>query len=390
MGCADSKPEQAEDDQFVDHSMDKKSKGKLKRSKSLVVDKGKHMRRTKSAVYENGENEASPRDGGLTRRTSVKTTSEQQEDTPSDSPDQEPHPKIDVGVFTHVGDPSVHPNEDRATCVLDLLGKFAPPNTKYEGTSGRQVSFFGVYDGHGGSSCSEHLRKHLHGNIAKQLYKQNYHEKIKPTLINVFEETEEKECYKFAPGSCCTTVLIKGRKIYNATAGDSMAVLFQEERGSMKMTKLNDRHGCEFSKREITRLKKAQAEISKDYETEGAVIARDSRGYFIKALYPTRGFGDADFKELVDPKPVVIATPTGVGVGYEGEAVEMQGPGPFWLLVGCDGLWDFMKEGQIQTAMFQKDTPQEMAEHLVKVAQGHPYMSYDDVTCIVCKIEFPN
>lgn len=201
-----------------------------------------------------------------------------QEDTPSDSPDQEPHPKIDVGVFTHVGDPSVHPNEDRATCVLDLLGKFAPPNTKYEGTSGRQVSFFGVYDGHGGSSCSEHLRKHLHGNIAKQLYKQNYHEKIKPTLINVFEETEEKECYKFAPGSCCTTVLIKGRKIYNATAGDSMAVLFQEERGSMKMTKLNDRHGCEFSKREITRLKKAQAEISKDYETEGAVIARDSRG----------------------------------------------------------------------------------------------------------------
>lgn len=41
-------------------------------------------------------------------------------------------------------------------------------------------------------------------------------------------------------------------------------------------------------------------------------------------------------------------------------------------------------------AMFQKDTPQEMAEHLVKVAQGHPYMSYDDVTCIVCKIEYAN
>lgn len=32
--------------------MGKKSKGKLKRSKSIVVDKGKHMRRTKSAVRE--------------------------------------------------------------------------------------------------------------------------------------------------------------------------------------------------------------------------------------------------------------------------------------------------------------------------------------------------
>jgi len=106
----------------------------------------------------------------------------------------------------------------------------------------------------------------------------------------VFEETEEKECYKFAPGSCCTTVLIKGRKIYNATAGDSMAVLFQEEGGKMKMTKLNDRHGCEFSKREITRLKKAQAEISKDYETEGAVIARDSRGTATLALMLFFGF----------------------------------------------------------------------------------------------------
>ena len=29
-----------------------------------------------------------------------------------------------------------------------------------------------------------------------------------------------------------------------------------------------------------------------------------------------------------------------------------------------------------------------MAEHLVKVAQAPPYESYDDVTIIVCKIEF--
>jgi hypothetical protein len=90
--------------------------------------------------------------------------------------------------------------------------------------------------------------------------------------------------------------------------------------------------------------------VSTDYETEGAVISRDHRGRFIKALYPTRGFGDADFKDLVKPKPVVIADPTGVGVGYEGPAFELDGPGPYWLLVGCDGLWDFMKEDQITKA----------------------------------------
>lgn len=135
--------------------------------------------------------------------------------------------------------------------------------------------------------------------------------------------------------------------MYCADAGDSMAVIYQMENGRRTMTKLNDRHGVEFSKHEIKRLKDCKAEVSTDYETEGAVIARDKRGYFIKALYPTRGFGDADFKDLVAPKPVVVATPTGRGLGYEGDAVELKGKGPFWLLVGCDGLWDFMKESQI-------------------------------------------
>lgn len=174
-----------------------------------------------------------------------------------------------------------------------------------------------------------------------------------------FEDTE-LECARFAPGSCCTTVLIKDRMVYCADAGDSMAVIYQGDARNRKMTKLNDRHGVEFSKHEIERLKKAKAEVSTDYETEGAVVARDSRGYFIKALYPTRGFGDSDFKQLVAPKPVVVATPTGVGVGYEGPAFELKGPGPHWLLLGCDGLWDFMKEDQIQRTMFQKDTPQAM------------------------------
>jgi len=57
------------------------------------------------------------------------------------------HPEITVGVHTHVGDPETHANEDRATAVLDLLGKFAPENVEYQGDDNRMLSFFGVYDG---------------------------------------------------------------------------------------------------------------------------------------------------------------------------------------------------------------------------------------------------
>lgn len=47
-------------------------------------------------------------------------------------------------------------NEDRISIVLDL---------KKPGTTGTQtskVSFFAVFDGHGGSGCAEFLRDNLH------------------------------------------------------------------------------------------------------------------------------------------------------------------------------------------------------------------------------------
>lgn len=56
-------------------------------------------------------------------------------------------------------------------------------NSSYNGTPNKLVSFFGIYDGHGGSSCSEYLRKNLHVNIAKELYENNFHEKMKEVRV---------------------------------------------------------------------------------------------------------------------------------------------------------------------------------------------------------------
>jgi len=247
------------------------------------------------------------------------------------------------------------------------------------------VSFFGVYDGHGGSKTSEWLRQNLHVEIAKRLYLNNTHKHLPQALISTIEEVEAGPCAGFVPGSCCTTVLVKGNRLYCATAGDSLAVIYGPDKKTF--TKLNDRHGVETSPQEAARVRKANAVI----DEKGALVARgDGELKPTKVLYPSRGFGDADFKEQVEPNKIIIATPTGVGVGYEGPAFELTGAGPYWLLVGCDGLWDFMKETQVTEAMFAKgESPQAMAEHLVRTAQAKPYSSYDDVTCIVCKIELP-
>lgn len=48
---------------------------------------------------------------------------------------------------------------------------------------------------------------------------------------------------------------------------------------------------------------------------EDALIARNKRGGNIyKAIYPSRSFGDSDFKTRTKPIPALIATPTGRGV----------------------------------------------------------------------------
>jgi len=56
-------------------------------------------------------------------------------------------------------------NEDRISIVLDLK---KPSLAKTGTNSTKKISFFAVFDGHGGSSCAEFLRDHLHTFIAEQ------------------------------------------------------------------------------------------------------------------------------------------------------------------------------------------------------------------------------
>ena len=46
-------------------------------------------------------------------------------------------------------------NEDRISIVLDLKKPGVTIQTK-------RISFFAIFDGHGGSSCAEYLRDNLH------------------------------------------------------------------------------------------------------------------------------------------------------------------------------------------------------------------------------------
>jgi protein phosphatase 2C family protein 2/3 len=49
-------------------------------------------------------------------------------------------------------------NEDRVSIILNIV---RPPN-KDPNLTWPKCSFFGIYDGHGGSQCADFLRDNLH------------------------------------------------------------------------------------------------------------------------------------------------------------------------------------------------------------------------------------
>lgn len=54
-------------------------------------------------------------------------------------------------------------NEDRVSIILNIL---KPPSRSSENWP--KCSFFGVYDGHGGSACADFLRDNLHQFVIKE------------------------------------------------------------------------------------------------------------------------------------------------------------------------------------------------------------------------------
>ena len=125
-------------------------------------------------------------------------------------------------------------NEDRVSIIINMA---KPKN--YQKKYWPKTSFFGIYDGHGGSMCSEFLRDCLHKLILNDI---NFPENVELAIKNGFLNAErnflneialdpkDKNIISDRSGSCAVVVLVVDKKIYVANVGDSRA-LFSEKRG---------------------------------------------------------------------------------------------------------------------------------------------------------------
>jgi protein phosphatase 2C family protein 2/3 len=117
-------------------------------------------------------------------------------------------------------------NEDFVAVVPDLK-KSALSGGTYQC---KKVSYFGLFDGHGGNGCASFLRDNLHVILTqqesfpmspetalKQAFKQAEDEFMRQNLVKIRERS----------GSCGIVVLVVDDTVYLANVGDSRAILSQ-------------------------------------------------------------------------------------------------------------------------------------------------------------------
>ncbi|KAI8846444.1 phosphatase 2C-like domain-containing protein [Chytridium lagenaria] len=197
--------------------------------------------------------------------------------------------------------------EDAHTTILDLLAETGVSNEKK-----KKMSFFAVYDGHGGSTVAKYSGRELHKNIVKdpEFEKGNYRAAIK--------NGKEPE-YQSDPSGCTavTALITEDWKLYCGNAGDSRAVL---SRNGTAVALSHDH-------KPINPLEQERIKNAGGYVEFGRVNGN---------LALSRAIGDFEFKaskELSAELQIVTADP-------DIEEQELQEGQDEFIVVACDGIWD--------------------------------------------------
>jgi len=222
-------------------------------------------------------------------------------------------------------------NEDRVSIVYNIVKPTGRGETEWP-----VCSYFGVFDGHGGSACADFLRDSLHHFIIKQSC---FPYKPKKALVRGFEAAEaawteiamkDKNAIDKS-GSCAVVALIVGDICFIANVGDSRAVLSADS-GTKVYSLTKDHKPNEETER--TRILAAGGEVYQSQINSGTTIVQGVYRVIPGRLSVSRSFGDIEAKleRYGGNHNVLIAVPDvktfRVSDGYD------------YVLLASDGIFD--------------------------------------------------
>ncbi|XP_054268457.1 mucin-2-like [Macrosteles quadrilineatus] len=249
--------------------------------------------------------------------------------------------------------------EDRHVVIHDFHTLF---NIKGWGPA----SYYGVLDGHNGVDAAIYSVSHLHQYLAESPhYPANPVKALHDACCrtdNMFTIKAERE--NLHGGTTAVVALLRHKegKLYVAWLGDSQAVLVRNGRPL-----------------EIVRPHKPDRPDEKDrIEGMGGTVLYWGTWRVNGQLAVSRAIGDVEYKPYVTAEPDI-------------EEITLDGSEDF-LILGCDGLWDFVSEQQATDAVFAqlRDNPEDLeavSERLVALSKKQS--STDNISVVVVFLTDP-
>ena len=256
-------------------------------------------------------------------------------------------------------------NEDKII-VINQIKK--PASSKMK--TWPKISYFGIFDGHGGEGCSEFLKNNL---LNYLIDNKNFPFDIKTSLTESFEKAEEEffklkcsgdieHCDK--SGSCALVSILFDNKIYIANIGDSRAIMSMNS--GTKVKQLTNDHKPDNPK-EFERVIKNGSKI---YIDDNDDPNRDpSKLNFIKdksELEKSKSNNKSNEEMIFRVYPSDLAVTKSIGDikakkkefgGKEGSIINK--PDIFihdinstddFLVMGCDGIFDDLSNQEVSDA----------------------------------------
>ncbi|XP_071706835.1 probable protein phosphatase 2C 47 [Rutidosis leptorrhynchoides] len=234
-------------------------------------------------------------------------------------------------------------------------------------------AFYGVFDGHGGIDAASFTRRNILEFIVEDSdFPNGVMKAVKNAFVKADHALADTNSLDNSSGTTALTVLILGRNMIIANAGDSRAVL--GKRGRAIELSIDHKPSCTSEKNRIEKL--------------GGVIYD---GYLDGQLSVARALGDWHMKGPKGSDGPLSAEP-------ELKELTLTEEDEF-LIIGCDGLWDVMSSQYAVTIVRKElmvhNDPRKCSRELVSEALKRN--SCDNLTVVVVcfssdpppKIEIP-
>lgn len=211
-----------------------------------------------------------------------------------------------------------------------------------------------MFDGHGGDEAAVLAEQRVEAVLKGTAQVGSVETVLRETFIQLDSEIEETD---FLYGCTAAIVLVDGRNVYSANAGDARTILINNKDGAV--TRLSHDHSVNDVK-EVERIEAVGGQVR-----YGRIVS--DKG----AINVARALGDKNFGESVSPEPYISKT----------ELTE----GDYTILTGCDGLFAVMDDEEVATMMkgqeINKNSTTSLIDHALSLGTN------DNVTVSALRVK---